>query len=99
MCDRTDVDSKSRDSLKHLISLKVPVNPPYLNRPKTPLNELGLELKDYYMTCDVCKVLNIKPDTLRHRIRRGYYPETARVGGKRRFSERDIRKIVYTDKT
>ena len=88
------MDSKSRDSLNHPISLKVPVNPPYLNRPKTPLNTLGLELKDYYMTCDVCKVLNIKTDTFRYRIRAGFYPETQKIAGKRIFTMDQIKDLI-----
>jgi predicted site-specific integrase-resolvase len=39
-------------------------------------------------------VLDIKPDTFRKRIRLGRYPEAIKVGGKRRFSEKDIRKII-----
>ena len=88
------MDSKSRDSLKHPISLKFPVNPPYLNRPKTTLNELGLELKDYYMTKDICKVLNIKPDTFRQRIYRGFYPEFQKIAGKRIFILEQIKELL-----
>jgi hypothetical protein len=87
---RKDVDSKSRDSLNYLISLKIPVNPPYFKRPKTPLNDLGLPIKQYYTTRDICKVLNIYPDTFHYRLKVGYYPEPRKVGGKRRFSEQDI---------
>ena len=64
---RRDVVAKSRDPDNNLTFLYIPVNPPYLKHPDPILNELGLEQKDYYMTCDVCKVLSIKPDTFRQR--------------------------------
>jgi hypothetical protein len=71
----SDVDTQNTDPHIHLNCLKIPVNPPYLKHPNPVLNELGLEQKNYYMTSDVCKVLNIKPDTFRQRIYRGHYPE------------------------
>jgi len=89
-----DVGSKCRDSLNHSISLKIPVNPPYFKRPKTPLNDLSLPVKNYYTTGDICKVLNIKPDTFRQRIYRGFYPEFQKIAGKRKFSEEQIKGLI-----
>jgi predicted site-specific integrase-resolvase len=54
--------------------------------------------KNYYTTKDSCKVLNIKPDTFRYRLRKGYYLEPRKVGSKRRFSETNIREIVQIAK-
>ena len=70
----------------------------YMAAPQIPLNDLGLPAKDYYTTADLCKVLNIKPDTLRHRLRNGRYPESLKVGGKRRFTEIEIQDILETTK-
>ena len=39
--------------------LKIPVNPPYLKPPEPAINNLGLPIKEYYTTQDLCKVLNI----------------------------------------
>ena len=55
-------------------------------------------LKEYCTTADLCKVLNIKPDTFRYRIRTGKYPEAKKVGGKRRFTEMEIQEILETTK-
>ena len=89
-----DVDSKCRDSSNHLPLLRIPVNPPYLRHPDPLVNDLGLEQKDYYMTCDVCKVLKIKPDTFRQRIYRGYYPEFQKIGVKRIFTLEQIKVLI-----
>ena len=86
--------SKSRDPHNGLIFLKIPVNPPYLKMPKPAINDLGLPKKDYYTTKDVCKVLGIKQDTFKYRIKVGYYPETIRVGGKRRFTTEQITDLI-----
>ena len=94
MCDHTDVDSKCRDSSNLLPLLKIPVNPPYLKTYKPPINELGLEQKDYYMTCDACKVLKIKPDTFRQRIYRGYYTEYEKIGMKRIYTPDQIKELI-----
>ncbi len=76
---RRDVGSKCRDSSNHPPFFRISVNPPYLRHPDPLVNDLGLEQKDYYMTSDVCKVLNIKLDTFRQRIYRGYYPEYQKI--------------------
>lgn len=81
-----------------LISLKIPVNPPFLKPPEPVLNALGLPIRDYYTTQDVCKLLKIKPDTFRNRLERRYYPEPKKVGGKRRFSEMEIREMLKITK-
>ena len=57
------------------------------------MNELGLKQKDYYMTCDVCEVLSIKPDTFRQRIYRGCYPEYEKVDVKRIFTLEQIKEL------
>lgn len=74
--------------------MKIPVNPSYLKPPKTALNDLGLPVKDYYITSDLCKVLRLLPDTFRYRIRTGKYPEALKVGGKRRFTIEQVREII-----
>jgi hypothetical protein len=94
-------DSKSRDPHNLLIFFQIPVVPPYLKTtksPETPVNELGLPVKEYYTTQDLCKVLNIKPDTFRHRLRTGKYPEAPKVGGKHRFSENQVSGILKIEK-
>ena len=58
------------------------------------MNQLGLEQKDYYMTCDVCRVLRIKPDTFRQGIYRGYYPEYQKIGVKRIFTLEQIKELI-----
>ena len=92
--------SQFTDSFNRLISLKIPVDPPYLKQPETPENDLRLPYKDYYTAKDICKVLRIKPDTFRDRLSKGHYPEPkARVGGKRRFTETEIREMAKITKT
>jgi len=93
-----DVDSKCRDSSNHLPFLNIPVNPPYLKTYKPPINDIGLPEKDYYTTADICKILNLLPDTFRYRLRTGKYPEPAKVGGKRRFTIDQVREIVKNAK-
>jgi hypothetical protein len=78
--------------------LKFPVNPPYLKTLKPVLNGLGLPIKEYYTTGDVCKVLKIKPDTFRHRLKKGYYHEPMKMGNKRKFTEMEIREILNKSK-
>jgi len=78
--------------------LNIPVNPPYLKTLKPVLNGLGLPIKEYYTTGDVCKVLKIKPDTFRHRLKKEYYHEPMKIGNKRRFTEMEIREIFDTSK-
>ena len=82
------------DSHIHPKYLKIPVNPPYLKPSNPAFNELGLIKKDYYMTCDACKVLNTKPDTFRQRIYRGYYPEYQKRGRKRIFTMSQIKELL-----
>jgi hypothetical protein len=91
---RMDVDTQNTDPHNNLTFLDIPVNPPYLKHPNPVLNELGLEQKDYYMTCDVCKVLKIKPDTFRQRIYRAYYPEYQKIGVKRIFTLDQIKELI-----
>ena len=87
--------SVSADQLyNHLPFLRITVNPPYLRHPDPLVNDLGLEQKDYYMTCDICKVLKIIPDTFRQRIYRGYYPEFQKIGVKRIFTLEQIKDII-----
>ena len=95
----TDADTQNRDPHNELKYLKIPINPPYLKPSEPALNNLGLPIKKYYTTKDVGKVLNMKPDTFRYRLKVGYYPESRKIGGKRKFSERDIHKIVQMAKT
>jgi len=88
------VDTQNTDPHIPPNYLKIPVNPPYLNLPKPAINDLGLPEKEYYTTGDLSKVLSIKPDTLRYRLRKGYYPEPERVGGKRQFTEAELKDII-----
>jgi excisionase family DNA binding protein len=74
------------------------VEPPYKKAPELPLNDLGLPVKPYYTTQDVCKVLGLHPDTFRHRLRKGNYPEPKKIGGKRRFSESELKRLVKNTK-
>ena len=78
--------------------LKIPIDPPYLKHPDPILNKFGLEQEDY-MTCGVCKVLRIKPDTFRKGTYRGYYPEYQKLGVKRIFPVEQIKELIaITDK-
>ena len=86
--------TQNADPLNQTISLIIPVAPPYLKHPTPALNELGLPRKDHFTTQDVCKVLSIKPDTFRHRIRVGHYPEAEKLHGKRVFSLEHVRALV-----
>jgi hypothetical protein len=91
---RKDMGSKSRDPHIYPTYLRILVDPPYLKTPKPVINHLGLPVKPYYTTQDLCKVLNIMADTLRYRFKAGYYPEPVKAGNKRRFAEKDIRDII-----
>ena len=55
-------------------------------------------MKEYYTTKDICKVLSIKADTFRARLRAGTYPESMKHGGKRRFTEKEIAEIIKISK-
>ena len=96
--NRTGAVTQFTDSFNRLISLQIPVNPPYLGPPKTALNEFNIPKRNYYTTQDVCKVLGIKPDTFRYRLRKKYYPEPIKVNEKRRFTVQNIREIVKIEK-
>jgi len=74
------------------------INLSVLKKPKLATHNLGLSEKKYYTIKDLCKVLNLKPDIFRYRLRAGYYPEPIKVNGKRRFSEQNIREIVKIEK-
>src|SRR6266481_2414690 len=41
--------------------------------PASPLNDLGVPIRDRYRTRDVCKILQISPDLFRWRLRHGHY--------------------------
>ena len=58
------------------------------------MNDLGLPIKPYYFTRDVCKVLNVLPDTSRERIYRGFYPEYGKIGRKRMFTLEEIKELI-----
>jgi hypothetical protein len=89
-----DAGSKCRDSLKPPIFLNIILPKPYLKEPKQPKNEFGLPEKPYYYTRDVCKILNILPDTFRQRIYRGYYPEYRKIGVKRVYTLDQIKELI-----
>jgi len=72
----------------------IPISPPYFKEPSPHLNELGLPVKDYYSTGDVCKILGLKPDTFRARLRSGYYPEPTHLKHVRKYNLEEIRNIV-----
>ena len=62
--------------------------------PSPILNKLGLPVKDIYRTADVCKVLNIKPDTFRARLRSGVYEDKYKIDGiGRMFTLQDIEEL------
>ena len=89
------MDSKCRDSSNYLPFLRIPVNPPYLRTYKPLINDLGLPEKEYYTTQDICKILNLLPDTFRYRLRTGKYPEPKKkAGDKRRFTIEEVKEIV-----
>jgi hypothetical protein len=52
-----------------LIFLNIRVSPPYIKPLETPVKEFGLPSKVFYTTAGICKVLNVKPDTLRLRVK------------------------------
>jgi DNA-binding transcriptional MerR regulator len=54
-----------------------------------------LPKKEFNTTADICKILNLLPDTLRYRLRTGKYPEPQRkAGDKRRFTIDEVREIA-----
>ena len=67
--------------------IKIPINLPVLKKPKLATNNLELSEKNYYTIKGLCKVLNLKPDTFRYRLRAGYYPEPAKAVRKGRGRE------------
>jgi len=77
-----------------LSHLYIPVDPPYFKKPKPELSEFGLPVKEYYTTGEVCKILGLKPDAFRARVRSGYYPEPNRIGQLRRFTLDEIKMIA-----
>ena len=89
-----DADSSCRDSHIHLNYQHIPENPPYLEPLESPKSDLGLLNKPYYFTRDVCKVLNIKPDTFRARIYADHYPEYGKIGVKRIFTLDQIKELI-----
>jgi hypothetical protein len=93
--NRMDVVTQNTDPHIHMNSLKIPVNPPYSKLQKPRINHLALPIRLYYTSQDLCKVLGIKPDTFRYRLRQRYYPDAVlRVGGRRRFMESEIRELI-----
>ncbi len=93
--NRRDAVTQFTENSNRLISLKIPVDPPYFKCPKSDLNDLGLPSKNYYTTQEVCKVLRVKPDTFRDRLCKGYYPDSGiKVSGGGRFTLAEIREII-----
>jgi hypothetical protein len=94
----TDQNNNHRDRASHCrdvrilhISLKQTFK---FNTPKPILNKLGLPVKKIYRTADVCKILGIKPDTFRARLRWGIYEDKFmrdKVG--RLFTLQDIEEL------
>jgi hypothetical protein len=84
------------DPHRELNYLRIPIDPPYSKPPETPLNDFGLSKREYYTTADLCKIIGIKPDTFRYRIKKEYYHEPMKFGKKRRFTEKDIWEILIT---
>ena len=75
--------------------LKITLPEPYLKIPEPELNELGLRDKEFYTTGDLCRLLDLHPDTFRYRLSSGIYPEAEnRSGDKRRFTYEEVREIV-----
>lgn len=75
--------------------LEVTLPEPYLNILEPELNDLGLPEKEYYTTGDLCRLLDLHPDTFRYRIRAGIYPEAKkRLEDKRRFTYEEVLEIV-----
>jgi hypothetical protein len=83
---RIETGSQFTDPNNPPISLKITVSPPYFKEPELPKNNLGLPIKPYYTTQDVCKVLGLSQDIFRQRIYKCFYPKTDKVGGKRIFT-------------
>ncbi|GAF69974.1 unnamed protein product, partial [marine sediment metagenome] len=76
--------------LEH-IELDPPFEKPTVNR---PLNRFGLNRSKWYHTEDVCKLLKISPKLYSWREKKGYYPQVARKGRIRTFTEQDIEGIL-----
>jgi hypothetical protein len=96
--NRKVVYAQNTESISSSNRITIPITPPYLKELNQPLNELGLTIKNYYTTKDLCKVLNINPDTLRSRFRRGYYVEPVRKNGKRVLTLQEVKEIVGISK-
>ncbi len=95
---RTVMVSQFAEERKQSYCLSLPIIPPYFKEQKEAVNDLGLLIKDYYMTKDLCKVLKIRPDTLRSRFRSGRYPEPQRLGDKRIFSLSEVIEIINLER-
>lgn len=86
-----DVASHCRAVSTLHFELQTPIK--FVN-PKPILNRYGLPGKEIYRTADVCKVLNIKPDTFRARLYRGIYEDKyQRDSVGRIFTLQDIERI------
>jgi len=91
--------SQFEDQNKHQSRITIPIVPPFFKEQKQAVNDLGLPFKDYYMTKDICKVLKLRPYTLRSRFRRGHYPEPERIKGKRIFTLKEVIEIIELSKS
>jgi len=79
--------------------LEVTLPEPYLKIPEPEMNDLGLPDKGFYTTGDLCRLLDLHPDTFRYRLRSGIYPEARnRSGDKRRFAYEEARQIIEITK-
>jgi len=92
------VYAQNTESVSSSNRITIPIIPPYLKELNQPLNELGLPMKNYYTTQDICKVLNVRPDTLRSRFRHGHYDEPVRKNGKRIFTLQEVKEIMGKSK-
>lgn len=86
------------DPYHHWIKVTLPES--YLKILEPDLNELGLPEKEFYTTVELCRLLDLTPDTFRYRHRSGIYHEAEnRSGDKRQFSFNEVAEIVRITRT
>ena len=72
----------------------IPIDPPYKKTREIILNQWGIEKKEIYRPFEVYRILGITNKLYEWREQKGYYPEVAKQGKVRIFTEADIERLV-----
>lgn len=69
---------KWADAGHRRLSIRIELDPPYPFRPPEPeLTDDGIEDLEYFTTGQVCRILELHPDTFRYRLRAGIYSQSS----------------------